>query len=345
MRKLLTYAIILCIFALSACSHNASPIPDATSTQKPIATPSPTARTTPTLASIPTPSPKPTPAPTTGIDFITDIPKDLVIIVQPWGNVIGGYANGQWLTHSDALRYCGREKTLYYCDIQGKFGKSHSSDVIESDWYDGYSYTHDMTEEEYDNGVSQYAMEMQLSNTIQDREPITDTNLLYIPEDQLPTMRIVDDTSDIEKRVQKIVDEQFGKNAVEAKITAAVSVDIDGDGKAETIFNATNINVRALHVVEDLTEEEILLSSKKLKWYSLTAVVNSDGQIHTLSSGYYTCYLEDSYLAQTTALADIDNDGQCEIIMDWEGYECCGTVVYDYDDKEFKPVLFYEYYA
>lgn len=84
MRKLLTCAVILCIFALSACSHDVSPIPDATITQKPIATPSPTAKPTPTLASIPTPSPKPTPALTVSIDFITDIPEDLVIIAEFW---------------------------------------------------------------------------------------------------------------------------------------------------------------------------------------------------------------------------------------------------------------------
>ncbi len=177
---------------------------------------------------------------------------------------------------------------------------------------------------------------------------------------RVPDIEVIQNTSKLRPAVQKILNEYFGKNVVKAGVVTAVSADIDGDGKMETLVNSDN-NSKAKYDNKwggwdeedtgDYDEEDIdnwdeeetddYAGDDLENWYSLCFMIDDDssvkiiGEYHDLDTLDFSCIL----FAQN--IIDIDGDGVCEIIVSWETYETYGTEIYKYDGNDFNSVMYY----
>lgn len=254
------------------------------------------------------------------------------VIIAANGNVIGGFADGRWLTHSEAAAYCSDPTTFYKYGIAGLAGTVESAGLTnqENGGYVG-SRTADMGEEEYDENDS-YTLNTEPEPDYGDYSAdVFSTGFLYtLPPERLPMMDVCDNTEDLENVIQQMIDDHLGVGAAEANIRSAVLGDIDGDGAYEKLVNADNC---AGLIYEDLDN-----------LYSICILLESDGSVISINESYVSKNSQDfsdTELVYIQNILDIDGDGMCEIVLDGTAWEAWWSEVYQYDGSMLSKVLTY----
>jgi hypothetical protein len=340
MKHKLLSCVILLLVLLCGCtmlpdamvSHTPAPLAQTTPSAAVVATatPTPTATVHPTPAAILTPTPSPLETP-----FAYRQPsEDTVIISNVWGDVLGGYSEGHWLSHSGAAAYCGSPMTFTATNLAGSVYTTESSGVsYPEETYENYvfSWAKGMGEDEYDeHGYYELLIEEPEMDFNYDIDPLCSAYLYY--GGSQPEVEVIEDTSDILLVIQEMVDEHFGEDVVEAKVRVAVSADIDGDGGEEIIVNADNDAMECLDIMGDQ------------KLYSIALLIESDGSVCVIAE-YYSA---DSQMDQWSGkfmyvqnVIDLNGDGRCEIVLDYKAWETWETLVFEYSGKQLTEVLEY----
>lgn len=304
---------------------------------------------TPTASASPSSPPTPieSPEPTPDYSLIPEpvfsplpVASDTVIIASSWGYIFGGYSDGKWLTHSEAAAYCLGNLTFNKCNLARLTGVVDSSGIVYEEEDGGYSYscTYDMPPGTYDES-SNYRLNITEDETDYDysKDPLCYSYLYYGASP--PEIEVVSDTSKIQPVIQKIADKNLGEGNVKADIRIAVKADIDGDGKEEIIVNADN-NADEFDY-SDLNEE-----AYSKYWFCMSCIIESNGSVVIIGEYYAKPYNEgDEYVDMefmyVQNIIDIDGDGACEIVLDWNAWETSCTVVYKYDGKNLKDMILF----
>lgn len=332
MKRLPRIIVLLVIAAgLAACSAPAgmeqSPPPPQAASPSPVQSVSPVEAET-DLSSY-SPSPSPSFSVPDDLDDVETPPlqykqpsKDTVIIANSEGYIIGGYSDGKWLTHIEAAAYCGQPMKFYQYSLEGQTATQNSSGIS----VDGsdLSPSSGTISAEYDtDSDTGYVLGIEVNDS---------SNYMFSAKPgRFPQIRTLSDISNVRKAVEKRINKKFKKGKVKAQINKAVSADVDGDRENEIIFNAGNTQ-----------GEDDYFENIRRNWYSLSGFIDKDGSLHIIQEYYSTGYAEDSGSVCISSITDIDGDGTCEFITELEGYEAWATIVYKYNSKEFKQVLWYE---
>jgi hypothetical protein len=256
---------------------------------------------------------------------------DPVIIAANY-DVIGGFADGRWLTHSEAAAYCEGPTTFYKYGIAGFSGSVESSGVTNQE--DGgyiYSRTADMGENEYDESGSYTLMADPEPDYGDYSADVFSTGFLYtLTPENLPMMDVCDNTEDIKNVIQRMIDDNLGAGAAEANIRSAVTGDIDGDGEYEKAVNADNC---AGLIYEDMDN-----------LYSISVILESDGSVVSVYESYVSensSEFSSTELVYIQNILDVDGDGRCELVLDGTAWEAWWSEVYKYDGNSLSKVLEY----
>ena len=287
----------------------------------------------PALTSIPTPKctpspeipmlvPEKTPEPEE-LQMFTDYiapGEDTVIIADSDGLIIGGFSNGEWLSHSQAAAYCGQPMTFYQKSLDGFEDTVKSTGINKDSWGDsGVSDTITMN-----NTFLDYNDPMYLDTVLPKYDLARDEIVLYYcPRERLPKIEQAAVISPVVQIVQEMLDKEFGKEAVSAQVNGAYTVDIDGDGSDETIINACN-NEKSNDDDYDIEQY----------WYSISLVVESSGKVHEIEKRWGFDIYENVDFACVRGVVDINGDGAYEVITERRGYEWWLMDVYQYDGHE-----------
>jgi hypothetical protein len=254
------------------------------------------------------------------------------VILSANGDIIGGWADGHWLTHSEAAAYCAGSMTFYKYSIAGLAGKVESSCVTNQP-NGGYvgSRTADMAEGEYDeNGSYTLSPEPEYDYGDYAADPFSTYYLYTLPPERMPMIDVCDNTADLAPVIQQMIDENLGKEVVNANIRSAVMGDIDGDSEYEKIVNADNC---AGLIYEDLDN-----------LYSICVIIESDGTVISVNECYISqnsLEFSETELVYAQNVLDIDGDGICEIVLDGEAWESSWSEVYKYNGNALSKVLTY----
>lgn len=321
---LMTCMMLVIISACALPEHvQTGALPNAT----PTITPAPTARSTssPAIpASIPaktyTPEPEELPLFT---EYIA-LGKDTVIIADSDGLVIGGYSNGEWLSHSQAAAYCGQPMTFYQKSLDGYEDTIKSTGINMESWGDsGVSGTVTMKENTLDYNDAMY-----LDAGLPKYDPVRDGIMLYYcPQERFPQIEQAE-ISPFVQIVQEMLDKEFGKGAVSAQVNGAYTVDIDGDGAAETIINASNNEICNGYDYDT-----------KQYWYSISLLVETNGAVYEIEKRWGFDYYENIDYACVSGVVDINGDGMYEALRERRGYEWWLMDVYQYSGHELSWVF------
>ena len=325
--------LMVCILAilLVACAPEgyvpvigATPTPGVT----PSPSPKPTAAPTATPAPTPVPTATPVPAPENVSMFTEFIApgEDTVVIANSRGLIIGGYSNGVWLSHSQAAAYCGGRMTFYERSLDGISDTISSGGIVLDDSLSAGSVTASLQSGVMDHNSSSY-----LDIRRMDKVSEHDTVLYYCPKDRIPKARGAAEPSQFLPIIQGMLDAQFGAGAVLANIHSAYSLDIDSDGINETIINASNTDRSEYAFNSHIEYSE--------NWYSIICVVEESGMVRMIEQHFSEGYLEDSVFACVRGAVDMDGDGTCEVIVEFEGYEWWGIAAYRFDAQVFSQVF------
>ena len=317
--------LISCMLTLllTACASlepaQISELPNAT----PTLTPSPTPLRTPSSAIL-MPVPEKTYAPDPeGLPMFTEHitpSEDTVIVADSDGLIIGGYSNGEWLSHSQAAAYCGQTMTFYQRSLGGYEHTVKSTGITMDFWGDsGASGTVTMS-----NNFLDYNDPAYLDTVLPKYDPARDEIVLYYcPPESLPEIEQAFDISPFVQIVQEMLDKEFGKGEVSAQINGAYTVDIDGNGTKETIINAGN-NERD-NYNGDFSDGY---------WYSIALLVESTGAVYEIEKRSGFDYYDNVDFACVRGVVDINGDGTYEVIKERRGYEWWLMDVYQYDGHE-----------
>lgn len=320
-------ALVICILAaaLTACVPlEQVQVSEPTPSPIPIATPSPTLARTPS-PTMPTPMPTPTYDPEPGnLPMFTDyLPpgEDTVIIADSGGMIIGGYSDGDWLSHSQAAAYCGQTMTFIMKSLDGYEKAVESIGVISTFEFGGQDVASGTVTMEED--VTDYNDFMYLDARLPEYDPShADCVLYYCPPERFPQITLLGDVSPFLPAVQNIFDEEFGVGVVPAQINGAYTADIDNDGAAETIINS--YNNETYDEDGDYTDGH---------WYSIALIVEDSGAVCEIERRCGYGYWEDIDFACVRGIVDINGDGISEVIRERRGYEWWLMDAYQYDGE------------
>lgn len=251
------------------------------------------------------------------------------VVIAQQGDIMGGYSDGQWLSHSEAAALCGGAATFYEYNLAGLAGTAESSGVtadeemefvyvsVNGNHYEGGLYSLNIADP---NAAGNYADDA-LSVSYQ----------YTIPPQYMPEITVVMDTSPLLGVIQQKIDDNLGAGKAQAQIRAAISADIDNDGKQETIVNADNCADKMYDQVQNL--------------YSIALIIESEGQVITVGEYYVPESVENQEpeLMYIQNVIDLDGDGLCEIVADNNGWEAWWMEVYKYDGSSLTKVLSYGY--
>jgi hypothetical protein len=321
---------VLMLVMLCGCGQGDTEITGA------IATPGPTAPPTQTTKPSPGPSPEETPF------LYRRTTEDTVIISDISGNVLGGYSDGQWLTHSQAAAYCGDTMTFAADDLAGTVYRLESAGIEypeENNENHVYSRTKDMGGGGYDaHGYYELRIEKpEICGFNYNEDPLWNAYLYY--GGSLPDVEVLSDTSDIQPVIQDMLDGNFGAGVMAAEVRIAVSADIDGDGGKETIVNADNngqVRYDSIwgegRISGDTTDEAH-------NWYSLACIIETDGAVRLIYGYFENAWIGDSEFLYVQNIIDLNGDGKCEIVLVREAWETRQTIVYEYDGTRLTEAL------
>lgn len=314
--------------ALPAATVLHTPMLSAQITPSELPTFTTTATPQPTIITLPSPSPLETP-----LEY-RQPSEDTAIIANAWGDVLGGYSEGHWLSHSGAAAYCGSPMAFIAANLEGSVYTTESEGVSYPDeTYEMYvfSWTKEMGEDEYD-GHGYYELNIEEPEVVfnYDTDPLCNAYLYY--GGILPELEVIADTSGILPVVQGMVEEHFGEDVVEAKVRVAVSADIDSDGGKEIIVNADNDAMECLDIMGDET------------LYSIACVIETDGSVCMIEEYYSADDQEDEWGARfmyVQNVIDLNRDGRCEIVLDYKAWETWETIVFEYNGELLTETLIY----
>lgn len=252
-------------------------------------------------------------------------------IMSAYSDVLGGYADGQWLTHSGAAAYCEGALTFYRYNLAGLVDTVESSGVTPNDNY-GFVWSHTlyMGDDEYDD-LGSYTLEVpHLEYGDYAIDPLSLTYMFTIPPERLPVITLISDTAPYLPAVQQRIDANLGAGAAAPVIRTAISADIDGDGLQEVIINADNCAGS-----EDSPEGNI---------YSFVLLLESDGSLLPIEEFYAANTgneYEEAELIIAASVIDLDGDGIHEIIIDNSAYEAWWAEVMKYDGHSLTEMMSY----
>lgn len=281
------------------------------------------------------------------------LPEGLAVISD--GNVCGGYMDGKWLTHSEAAQYLGVSITFHSYNLLGEV------DIVESQ---GVSYSDDeyfssRTKDNPDSVSGLYSLEIDDdwggNADSYTGQPLEYCCLYNLGPECLPDITMVSDTSEAQAVIQSLLDEHFGKDAPEAAVIIAVSADIDADGKMEMVVNAANDeeNVYEYYadkplyciscIIEDdgeaaVIDEHYLTPEEAISAYNDTTTENEND---SYEKSYNIAFESDIAFFYVQNIIDLNNDGMCEFVLNWEAWEVWETKVYEYVGNTVTQVLNY----
>lgn len=350
-RVLAVIILLLLVLCLVSCTEpsidkspntsnrNQTPTHTVTTTEQSTQIPKPTA--TPTTSPIAVPTSKSTPEQTL-FQLIRDYPHDLVILSDVNCRILCGYANEEWLSHSNAAAYCDNQIEFYGYDLYGNIDTRPSVGVCEYlGYFDGFSVVAGTPENIYDwNGDYHLIINESRIITSVSRSTVSPIAVLNIAPDKMPDIKPIKNTSDIQALVQALLNKEYGEDAPKASVTAAIEVDIDNDGDIEIVFNSHNL-IYPRYFPEDDPNYEY--SGIEHAWYTIVAIIESDGQIYFAVQNYGVGFMEDCPRYEAAAVTDVDGDGRYEIIVDSDGWEWFSNGVFVYDGKSVYCTVEYDW--
>ncbi len=252
-------------------------------------------------------------------------------VISSSGAVAGGYANGQWLTSSEAAQLCGSPLKFYAYKLTGPAGTVDTTGmtIYEDDGPYFYSWVSGMGEEDEVDMYSLLPEEM-FEPGEYEADPLSCVYYYTTPPESLPEITVVSDMSAILPVIQQKIDENLGAGKAAALIRSAVSADIDSDGQTETIVNADNCADKMYDEVQNL--------------YTIACIIESDGRVVIAAEFYVPESIEEyqePVLIYIQNLIDLDGDGLCEIVLDNSAWESWWMDVYKYDGTGLTKVLTY----
>lgn len=348
MKKVLTVIMLLLVLCLVSCAAppiNKSDEDNQTSSQTVATSEQPTQTHKPTVDTATSPESEPTAEATpeqTPFQLIRDYPEDLVILSDDNHRILCGYASGGWLSHSNAAAYCDNQIEFYGYDLYGKIDVRPSIGVCEylGD-FDGFSVIAGVPENIYDwNADYHLIIKDRDITTAGNRKAVSPIAVLNIAPNNMSEIKPIKNTSGIQALVQNLLDNEYGDDTPEANVTAAIEVDIDNDGDIEIVFNSHNL-IYPRYFPEDDPNYEF--SGIEHAWYTIVAVIESDGQIYFAAQNYGFGFMEDCQRYEAAAVADVDGDGRCELIIDCEGWEWFSNKVFVYDGSSIYCTVEYDW--
>lgn len=308
---IITAALVACALppAVDSPSPSAakSPSPAPSLTEKDTTT-TPTSISTPEPVPTPTLTLEPEPDEVPPFDSFRKPNSGTVVIADHDGMVYFGFSDGQWLTHSQAASYCGQKMKFYKLSLSGAKGYVTSASAVEdtdSNW-DESSLARNGSDEVYDSNSSYLLKLNGKSNSL----------LCHIDAENIPKTVPLKNKSKVLSSLQALADKQFGAGKVKVRITSAISVDIDGDGKKEIVVNASNN--------ENRRDED----DRTGYWYSIACAIEDDGSYAFLEECYVHGFIaEESQFIAVRSVLDIDGDGACEFIVYSEAWEYWGIYI------------------
>lgn len=321
MKKVLVKLVIcILIIMLSGCASLENVQTELSSFRTPYATPVVTLEPTPARTPFPaTPTPTYPPEPKYVPMFTEYISpgEDTVIIANNGGMIIGGYSDGEWLSHSQAATYCGQPMLFTVKNLDGYEETVEPNGITMEPWGDyGFSVTVTMGE-----SITDYNDPMYLDTGLGEYDPAHEGCVLYYcPPKRFPELMEVTDLSPYLHIVQEILDEEFGVGAVSAQIVDAYAVDIDNDGTAEFIINSNNNGPYDWDA--DYTEDY---------WYSIVLIVEDNGSVYEIERQCGYGYYDEVDFACARGVVDVNGDSIFEVISTRQGYEWWLMDVYQYD--------------
>lgn len=250
-----------------------------------------------------------------GIVHADDKNPPATFIELPWRYVIGGYANGQWLTSEDAGKRLTGARTGYrvFTPTREKPGivggkASPDADVCPDVWLQTITPALDPDERNHAIGIS-------------------------APWNPSPRKaRATDTTQEVYVRAISDVLATKGIAKAQVKITQLFRVDLDGDGKEEVLTTATHY-----------TKSDELTTAKAGD-YSIITLRRIDGdRVKTLVVNGEVYPKGDENAAPNTyevaAVLDLDGDGTLEILVRTAYYEGGGMEVYKLRNGVLEQVL------
>jgi|JI6StandDraft_1071083.scaffolds.fasta_scaffold00658_8 hypothetical protein len=225
-------------------------------------------------------------------------------IELPWRYVIGGSSGGRWLDSEEAGKRLTAPMTPYRIfTLKGETGRvtgakaSPEADVCPDVWM------HQITPEP--NAQDKSAIGVNASWNPMPRQPSAESDIA--PEV-------------FEKAMSALLISR-GVSKPQVKITQLLRVDLDGDGKLETLMTARHFN------------DEIERLSVKAGDYCLVVmrrIVNGQVQTQMLDGNVYS--MTDPNLSPSTyevaGLLDLDGDGKLEVLVRTGYYEGGGMQVW-----------------
>jgi hypothetical protein len=335
------------LITLSPSSHATPTVATSQTTAKPSETSFPAATpTSPGTLSTTATSSTITEPPAATPDITTqDLTADTLIIADAnSGCIIGGYANGRRLTHSQAASFCFSPIALAEYNLAGLVGSISSDGIVYAEAGGGYvgSWATGMAANTYDE-YGYFWLDIPERTPSADpysQNPLVHTFLYTISPDRLPLMQDVSDNPEVAAAVQDLLDTHFGKGKIAANIRMAVAADIDGDGQNETVVNADNDSDEW-----DSIRENARPADSDQSWYCLSLILESDGRVITVGD-YYSLAPEDyDWLALFTIsnVLDMNGDGKYELVFEWSAWETSYIAVLAYDGTDLQSLL--EFYS
>lgn len=311
--------LVLLLLTLTACGYSGSvtvtSLPSQAVSLPPAATVETSDITSPTAPAPPMPSVSASASPTLKVVY-----TGTTIFATSYGEIRGGYSDGEWLNHSEAAALCEGKMTFNVYNLVASyrtvksFGVTYDEGEYASEAFDGSPCCYLKLPDDY-NAES--------LNGDYSQDPLFFSYLYY--GGQFPDIKTVSDTSKASRAVQKLLDEKLGKEKAEANIRISVNADIDGDGEKETVVNADGA----------AGDSE----------YCLSCIIESDGTVKIIEDYYFVPADEESesdyrfFYVQN--IIDFDGDGISELVVDEAFGEEAGTTVYKYDGRKVDKIMDY----
>lgn len=226
--------------------------------------------------------------------------------------LIGGSRNGRWLTSKQAAALTHKGQTYQLYDLSGKIGKAKGSKASLADSPSGTQ-----------RGV-------RLQGQKADKAVALDADWNAVP--RLP--RDVYSPQSVAKEIIRSILRQNGMASAPVHLMRVYQVDLNGDGRLETVLEAGT-----------LPENNEGSEPDRKRDYSFIAVYTGKGVRAELKvlKHFFAADAEDrkSGAIRYTLLgiADLNGDGRMEIVVAGAMFEGSSVDVYTFDKTGFQPVL------
>ena len=235
-------------------------------------------------------------------------------IELPYRYVIGGHADGKWLTSEQAGKALKPGTALRLFDLKGEIGKlkagkaAPDEDVCPDVW---------------------------LAKT--DRE--LDTHAIAIAASWNPMPRPVKSADTKQEVYLKAVSDILVAKGIKkpiVKITQHIRADLDGDGEEEVIIAATRYSRN-----DEGMGAPMSASSGNYSFVVLRRVISGKVVTQILDGEFYSKSAESSApnIHDIGGILDLDGDGKMEIILHSQYYEGGGSTVWQLGTKKAVKVL------